>query len=155
MRYPILLATAILLLISTGCQKTSDPTKPGDSSSGTQQGHTEQEQKNPQESLETAIPHAISLLEEKKYEEFLSAYISPKERENILDSKSIKEFAQGFATNKSQPVLMALKEIKDQKPELNEDGSLATWKLSPELNDQIGKGTISLKKIDHKWYLKN
>jgi hypothetical protein len=105
----------------------------------------------PQESLETAIPHGIKLLEGKKYAEFLKAY-APPEFVKRLGDDGVKRFAEEFGMEKAKALLNALKEIKGTKPTLSDDGKKATFKLKTMI---AGRDSMTWYKNDKNWYISN
>lgn len=108
------------------------------------------EKPDPRESLDTAIPEAIRLLEKKDYEGLLKAFIPPKELDK-LEADMLPGFIKWFGENKSEALLKALSAVKGTTPTLSEDKTEATFKYK-ELID--GRNDIQFKKIDKYWYIK-
>ena len=86
---------------------------------------------DPRSEIGTMIPYAISLLEAKKYEQFIKEIATPG-----TATKMEKDFAKdgGFANGAKLwgqhlgPFTLSIfKEFKDQKPVLNEDGTRAVF----------------------------
>src|SRR5262249_44094590 len=110
----------------------------------------EPEPGKPQEKLETAIPHGIKLLEDKKYAEFLKMYAPPDLVKKLGDG--LPKFAEGFGKDKAKDLLGALKEIKGTKPELTDEGKKATFKLKTTI---AGRDSMTWYKKDKNWYVGN
>jgi hypothetical protein len=106
---------------------------------------------NPQEDLETAVPHGIKLLEGKKYADFLKLYAPPDFVKKLGDD-GIKKFADEFGKEKAAPLLNALKEIKGTKPALADDGKKATFKLKTKI---AGRDSMTWYKNGKDWYISN
>lgn len=107
---------------------------------------------DPQAKLETAVPEAIRLLEAKEYASFLKAFVPPEDLKRITEKAPLEEFAKNFAEKKAARLLEMLKAIQDVKPELNEEGSEATFEAKEEIG---GKKKLGFLKIDKRWYIKN
>ena len=106
----------------------------------------------PMEKLETAIPHGIMLLEKDKHAELLQLFVEPEELKKILGMTKIDDFAKEFAKDKAKLLLGVLKEIKGQKPALEDDGKKAVYSLKEEVN---GKKTLTFVKHGKTWHIKN
>jgi cytochrome c556 len=107
---------------------------------------------NPMQSLATAIPHGIKLLEAKKHEEFITTFVPAADLAMArADPKIWKRVIDQFAGEKAAEVLTALKDIKSQKPEMSKDGTLATFKLKKELG---GRGEMTFVKVGKSWWIK-
>ena len=113
------------------------------------------EQPDAREELATAIPAAIRLLNEEKYEDFVRSYMDPKEIDRF-DEEQLKTFVEGFAVRKAPRILKILKAIEGKKPELDEKGGTATFehglKIGPE---DAPSSTIIFKKVEKFWYIEN
>lgn len=109
--------------------------------------------KNPSESLETAIPHGIKLLEAKKHEEFIKTFIEPDALKKFTaDPKRFADLVAGFGGEKADALLKALKEVKGEKPELVKDGKVAKFKLKTPIG---GRDEIAFVKVGKTWHISN
>jgi hypothetical protein len=104
---------------------------------------------DPRESLETAIPHGIKLLEGKKYAEFLKTYAPPTFIKKVGDT-GLKKAAEEFGMVKAKALLLALKDIKGTTPTLSADGKQATFKLKSEV---LGNDHVIWYKDGKTWYI--
>ncbi len=107
---------------------------------------------DPRESLDTAIPEAIRLLEKKDYEGLLKAFVAPEDFERITANKPLPDFAKEFGEEKADKLLVVLKAVIGTPPTLSEDKALATFEFKEKIN---GKSSIKFQKIDKYWYIKN
>ena len=106
---------------------------------------------DPRESFETAIPEAIRLLEAKEVLTLIKQFVHPDDLKTLQDQgKTPEQLAERFTEKKAERLLTVLKEIKDKKPELNEDGSQAMFKV----DDKPG-GRILFHKSGKLWYIRN
>jgi hypothetical protein len=109
---------------------------------------------DPREDLATAVPEAIRLLKERKYEDFIASFVSPEELEPIRDRKkmSIKEVAAKFEKTHAALLLKILQSIEGKQPTLAEDRASATFQ-----HDVNGAHSpvITFVKVDKLWYIKN
>ncbi|QDT53476.1 hypothetical protein Pan44_14930 [Caulifigura coniformis] len=112
----------------------------------------EDKKADPRESVETAVPEAIRLLEAKEYKEFLKAFVPPETFEKITQRKTIDEFSEDFGKSKSGDLLKVLRAIKDQSPTYNDSRTKATYQFELE---GISKKSISFGKIGNVWYIEN
>ena len=107
---------------------------------------------NPMEKLETAIPHAIKLLESKKYADLLRALVEPDHLKELLKSMDLDEFAKKFAESHAEQLLRTLKEIKDAKPKLEDDGKRAVFTVK---ENAATKNSITFRRHGKTWHLQN
>ncbi len=107
---------------------------------------------DPREKLETAVPEAIRLLEEKEYVNFLKKFVPPADLKEITKQKTIDEFAKTFEAEKAENLMNVLTAIKDEKPKLNADKKEAVFDLKEEIDD---KKSITFKKVGKYWYIQN
>lgn len=109
---------------------------------------------HPQESLETAVPHAIKLLEDKNYKDLLDGYIPPDDLKAMKDAGTyelvVKRFGEG---SKAKQLMQALKETQSLKPEFNEDKTRATFKSEKE-DSLLKTRPMEFIKVDKRWYIK-
>ncbi|RCS44597.1 hypothetical protein DTL42_16865 [Bremerella cremea] len=107
---------------------------------------------DPRETLATAIPEGIRLLEAEQYEEFLTKFVSPADLKMITARKSMDEFVNSFNERKAARVLKALKAIEGTKPKLDAAGTKANFVFKQEID---GKKSLTFVKVDKYWYLSN
>ncbi len=107
---------------------------------------------DPRESLDTAVPEAVRLLEAKDYEGLLKTFVAPKELEQIVEKGDLKDLAKSFGGNKAERLLKVLQAAKGLMPTYNDDQTLATYKLPEKIES---KGEIRFQKIEKLWYIKN
>jgi len=107
---------------------------------------------DPREKVETAIPKAIALLEEKKYAEMLRKFMPPEELKRIPKAKNLEEFAERFGKQQAPHLLKALKQLKDIKPIFSDDKKEVEYKLKEAIS---GKDSLKFVKIDKYWYIQN
>jgi hypothetical protein len=106
---------------------------------------------DPRENLETAIPEAIRLLEAKDYLALIKHFVHPDDLKKLEEQgKSPEKLAEQFGEKKAERLHAVLKEIKDKKPELNDDGSQAVFKV----DDKPG-GVIRFHKSGKLWCIRN
>ena len=107
---------------------------------------------DPRENLDTAIPEAIRLWEQKDYEGLLKTFVAPVDFERITAKKPLPEFAKQFGEEKADNLLTVLNSIKGTMPKLSEDKAMATFEFKERI---MGKSDIQFQKIDKYWYIKN
>ncbi len=107
---------------------------------------------DPRESLDTAIPEAIRLLEKKDYEGLLKAFVPPQQFAELTADKPLAEFAKSFGEKKAERLLKVLTAVKGITPTLSEDKTVATFELKEPVER---KSDIKFQKIDKYWYIKN
>lgn len=127
-------ATAVLLIVAPGL------------------GAEEKKKADPREKLETAIPHAISMLTKKKYLPFLKQFVPPDDLKKIQQRISLEDLAKSFGERKAELLLQMLRAVKDQKPVYNEKKNQATFKIDKKINR---RDSITFKKVGTFWYIKN
>jgi hypothetical protein len=104
------------------------------------------------EDLKTAIPEGIRMLEAKEYVAFIKAFVEPELLKKIIGNGPIEKFAEIFGKAKAESLLNVLQQIKDQQPELKENGTKAVFKIKDPVN---GKDEIKFNKIEKFWYIDN
>jgi hypothetical protein len=104
----------------------------------------------PQESLDTAIPDAIKLLEGRRYIDLVKTYGPPKAAKFVssLNLDGQAEFIAQFGKGKAPELLKALREIKGTKPTLSDDGMKATFKFKTKIG---GKESLTWNKDGKNW----
>jgi len=114
----------------------------------------EEKKPHPQESLKTAIPHAIKLLEDKNYKDLLEGYIPPEELKKMKDAGAFELVVNRFGEGeKAKRLLQALKEAQSLTPEYNEEKTLATFESDKE-DSPLKTKPLSFTKIEKLWYIK-
>lgn len=103
--------------------------------------------------LEKFIPELIQLVETKKYVEFFQAAMPPAYRAKIEKEGGVEKFAEKMTDKKAAKMVAKLKAIKDLKPAMSADGTVAVYKL-PEGTEKIGD-LPEFEKINGRWYIKN
>ena len=107
---------------------------------------------NPREKLETIIPEGIRLLKAKKYKTFLEQFVAPEDLKRIKSRVKLEDMAELFGKRKAGVLLSVLESIKDQEPEVSDDGKTATYRLSKPAGS---KKKIEFQKVGKYWYIKN
>jgi hypothetical protein len=117
----------------------------------------EKEKVHPQESLETAIPHAIKLLEEKKYKELIDSYSVPVELKKLKEAGRYEKVVNEFGEkDMAEFMLNALKQAQKLEPTFIENETVAKYQLKPSESDSGFKPkSLVLKKIKKRWYIAN
>lgn len=109
---------------------------------------------HPQESLETAISHAIKLLEKKNYKDLLDGYIPPDDLKQMKAAGAYDLVIKGFGEGeKAKQLLQVLKEIQTLKPEYNEEQTLATFTSEKE-DSPLKSRPLKFIKVEKRWYIK-
>ena len=103
-------------------------------------------------SLESTIAEGITLLEEKKYEAFLSRFPLPKELAQMRKNRSIEELARTFAKEHAVRLLGMLQQIKTTEPQLSDEGRRAEYAVQWK---NFSKNKLVFLKISDRWYLHN
>ena len=117
------------------------------------QQKTTEKTADPREKIETAVPHAIKLLEEKRHDELLKKYMPPKTLEQAIDDLgSMQELIKAFEGDNADELLQTLRLIKDKKPKLNADGKTAIFELDTRVS---AHESLTFEKIDNYWRIKN
>ena len=104
------------------------------------------------QSLQATINKGISLLEEKKYEAFLGRFPLPDELARMRKNRSMEELARTFAKQHAARLLGMLKQIKEEKPQLSDEGRRAEYAVSWK---NFSKSKLVFLKIEDRWYLHN
>lgn len=117
-------------------------------------GQEDDKQAHPQESIDTAIPHAIKLLEEQKYKEMIDSYVPPEELKKMKAAGFyevvVSKFGEGEKVNQ---MIQALKEANEMKPEFNADKTVATYTSDKE-DSPLKNKPMKFVKVDKRWYIK-
>ncbi len=129
-----LLAAILLLPVSCADQEQNPPHTTS----------TQSQRSAPQLSVQTAIPHAIRLIEENRIQELLTHYMAPAELQKQLRSKTLKQLADKYPPKKRRLLLQALKSAQNKSPRFSGDGTKAVFDTKPELK---------FIKIGKRWYI--
>lgn len=114
----------------------------------------EEKKAHPQESLETAIPHAIKLMQDKNFKDLLEGYVPPEELKRMKESGAFEEVVEKFREGaKSKQLLQALKETQSLTPEYNDEKTLATFKSDKE-DSPLKNRPLKFVKVEKLWYIK-
>jgi len=109
-----------------------------------------------QVTLKGAVRKAIGLLKDKNFRAIFEEIAFPQDVEDLKeDGYSMEEIVGAFAEKRAHILLQALEIIVDAEPELSADGATATFTLSGESAELSPSNTITLVRLDGKWYLKN
>ena len=103
-------------------------------------------------SLEATIAEGITLLEEKKYEAFLSRFPVPEELAQMRKNRSLEELARTFAKEHAVRLLGMLQQIKTKTPQLSDEGRTAEYDVQWK---NFSKHKLVFLKISGRWYLHN
>lgn len=112
----------------------------------------EDKKPDPREKPETAVAEAIRLLEKKEHVDFLKKFVAPDDLKGLTKRITFDQFAKEFAGEKADKLLKALKQVEDGKPELDKEMKEAVFKLKEDVGE---KDSITFKKVDKYWYIKN
>lgn len=110
------------------------------------------EKPDPRESLKTAIPEGIRLLEAKEYATFIKRFATPDQVKKITEKQTIEEAADVFGKGKAEELLGVLKHVRDKEPAYNDEKTKATFEIDKEIND---RGKIQFEKVGRLWYITN
>jgi len=106
--------------------------------------------------LKGAVRKAIGLLKDENYKAIFEEIAYPQDVEDLKeDGYSMDEIVGAFAEKRAHLLLKALESILDVEPELSADGATATFTLSGEPAELSPSRTITMVRLDGKWYLKN
>ena len=102
--------------------------------------------------LEATIAEGITLLEEKKYEAFLSRFPTPQELAQMRKNRSLEELARTFAKEHAARLLGMLQQIKAQTPQMFDQGRRAEFSVEWK---NFSKKKLVFLKINDRWHLHN
>lgn len=103
-------------------------------------------------SLKATIAEGITLLEEKKYEAFLSRFPVPEELAQMRKNRSLEELARTFAKEHAARLLGMLQQIKAQTPQMFDEGRRAEFAVQWK---SFSKKKLVFLKINDRWHLHN
>lgn len=110
------------------------------------------EEADPREKLDGAIAESIRLLEAKDYVTFLNKFAPPDKLKANLGNGSIEDLAKVFGARKAVRALKVLKEIKEKKPTMSDDGMTAKYALEEAVDDNK---EVVFEKVGKFWYIRN
>ena len=106
--------------------------------------------------LFNVIEQAIIILEAREYKKFLTRFLSPEDKDKLLQNTTIEDFAVEFGEKKASLLLKALKETRDNQPEYDNETSEATFHFNSNANSRADKlPPLTFKKINGIWYIRN
>jgi len=109
-----------------------------------------------QVTLGGAVKKAIGFLKEKNYQAIFEEIAYPQDVEDLKEEgHTMDEIIEAFASKRADLLLMALESIADAEPELSPDGLTATFTLSGQPAELSPSKTITMVRMEGKWYLKN
>jgi hypothetical protein len=109
-----------------------------------------------QVTLRGAVGKAIGFLKDKNYKAIFEEIAYPQDVEDLKeDGHTLDEIIEAFGSKRADILLTALESIADAEPEMSEDGLTATFTLSGQPAELSPSKTITLVKLEGKWYLKN
>lgn len=109
-----------------------------------------------QVTLKGAVRKVIGLLKEENYTAIFEEIAFPQDVQDLKDEGySMDEIVGVFAEKRAHILLQALESLVDTDPELSADGTTATFTLSGEPAELSPSRTITMVRLDGKWYLKN
>lgn len=114
-------------------------------------------EKDPQASVDTAIPYAIKLLEAKDYKGLIDNYVPPEDLKKMKEAGAYEIVIQKFGEgDKPAELREALTIALKTKPEINDEKNVYTFKVQKEEDGEIKKlRPVVFKKIEERWYLGN
>lgn len=139
-KFAVLCSALLVLLVASVAQAEKKPAD-GDKSA----------EAAAKEDLPAAIDNGIKLLEAEKSGEFLERYILPADLEKLKKSNQLDAVKEEFKKDHSADVLKVLKAVKDAKPEMSEEGELATFDVSKLEGKHPDK--LHFRKIKDVWYI--
>jgi len=149
-------AAVLVAALAAGCGSVvEEPVKEPPRPVAVRKERSEQT-KPKEETLCDAINHALALLTERRFVTFLSRFMSPADKANLLKGTTLLEFAKEYAANEKAVIDMidVLKASKAGTPVLSRDGAKATFHLDYPGSRPGEKHTKStFRRIDGTWYV--
>lgn len=109
-----------------------------------------------QESLETAIPEAIRLLDAGEYELFLRRYIPPEKLQELEAKGGFAPFVKGLEEVKGSYLPALLRQAQEQKtPPLQNNKPIVEYRIDAKKLGEKGPSHLRFRKIDKYWYIDN
>jgi hypothetical protein len=102
------------------------------------------------EDLSAAIKKGVETLEAKKYTEFLERYMLPDDLAKFKKSGEFDKIAAAFKDH-ADVMIKILKGLQDLKPEMSEDGAIATFDVSKLEGPHPEK--IQFRRVKDVWYI--
>lgn len=137
---PVLAITLSYPIFAADAPKPAEPAKPADAAKA-------------MESLDTAIPYGIKLLETGEFKQFIESFASPDDIKKMNEGPGVAEVAKRFGTGQSAVLIKVLNGIKGTKPTMSEDGKTATYPLPAGVVEF--KKDITFVRIGAQWYIKD
>ena len=107
---------------------------------------------DPHESLDTLIAEGIRLLEAKEYVKTIEFLATPEDVAMMKKMEGgVEQVAKVFGETKADLALQVLKQIKTQKPTMNAEETLATYKIK----DAKEIPEMKFERIGKQWFLRN
>ncbi len=107
---------------------------------------------DPPAELTAAVDNALDLLVKKDYERYLKEFAHPEDLEKILKTRTMDELVRLLSKGKAEKMIVALKQVKQEKPVLKDSGSVAEY--SVDVPNQA-KTKMIFAKVGKRWYLRN
>ena len=104
------------------------------------------------QTLPATIAEGIALLEEKKYEAFLSRFPVPEELARMRKNRSVEELARTFSKQHAARLLSMLRQIQSKEPQLSDEGRRAEYGVDLK---NFSQNKLVFLKISDRWYLHN
>lgn len=112
-----------------------------------------EEKAHPCATLETALPHGVKLLEEKRYKEFFETFVHPDDLPDLPPGQTLDDVAESFGrSDRSAVMLSVFTSIQAERPVLSEDGTVATYKVTVK---KAPRDEIRFVRRDGRWYVTN
>jgi len=114
-------------------------------------------EKDPQASVDTAIPYAINLLEAKEYKTLIDNYVPPEDLKKMKEVGAYEIVIQKFGEgDKPAELKEALTVALKTRPEINDEKTVYTFKVQKEEDGEVKTlRPVVFKKIEDRWYLGN
>lgn len=108
---------------------------------------------HPCATLETALPHGVKLLDEKRYKDFLTAFVHPDDIAALPPGQTLDDITASFGEGEKAVVLLAVfRSILGAKPTLSEEGTVATYAVPVK---EAPRDEIQFTLRDGRWYIRN
>ena len=107
---------------------------------------------NPRTELNTAIPYALQLVKQEKYEQFINEFAPPDELQKVLAARKIDDLVRSFSKEKATQIVAVLTSLQDAQPRLDESGTVAEYVVSVP---NFPKKKVVFEKIGDHWYIRN
>jgi hypothetical protein len=108
------------------------------------------EKSSDKEDLAAAIKTGIEMLNAKKYTDFLERYMLPDDLAKFKKSGDFENIAADFKAH-ADVMVKILKGVQELKPELSEEGAVATYDVSKLEGEHPDK--IQFRRVKDVWYI--